>query len=149
MKYAITSKPNVDDMNKFSNILDAGNPDYTYNVPHRWATWNLDESMPTSQIFLRDAQGRIVNNPAIEVLEKGKGFELIKLDDATKTQIRNDLLVNNGKLSDELSEYLFKEAQKQATLLSQDRGERVLVGTLSPKRTRGFVQPELIVTGKQ
>ena len=142
MNYAITARPNRFSRKTFSNVLDKNNPDYTYNVPHRWGTWNVGESFPTAKIFLNSVQGRKGGSPNVEVLKKGRGFETIKLSQHIKNKIYYQL-DNNNKLTPELSKYLFQEAQKQATKLSLQRGHRVLVGTLSPKRTKGFQQAEM------
>lgn len=142
MKYAVTSRPSQAARKGLSNVQSVIDPDYSFNVPHRWATYDVDGSLPSSRIFLKATQGRVKGIPAIEILEKGKSFETIKLPRSMKANIRKQLL-KTGKLDDFTRKYLFEEAQVQATKLSVERGRPTMVATLSPKRTAGFIQPEM------
>lgn len=107
----------------------AGSWDYTYGMPIEFSTFPTKGIYPTSKIFLN---GEFLSIGKTEIRQT----PVYEIPIGLKESIIGDLL-KKGKTSEKNIQLLYEGAKAKANQI----GEPVL--TISPKRLRGFAQPEL------
>lgn len=115
-------------------ITSKSNPDYAYGNRVEFATYKVGRAYPTSEYFLKGKAKGIQ-----KLLKTGS----IKIEKVTVSKINakygayiKRMLLSKGRVSESFIKKYYAEAKLEANRLGKP------VAVVSPKRLRGFAQPE-------